>query len=476
MTVDTPDGPAVPRGGRFRWWPAVPAGLALLGVAALALPWWRPAAGPVLLGGPGRPRPLPPDTWTGFEVAGPRAFLVGALVVAAVVAAVLGGPRTPAAGAAGGALLACGGAALAGWGTSDATGAWVAAAAGLAALLTALLAAPLTIGGGRRAGAVLVAGVVAAVFVVAVPGGQPPPSRVAAGPYVPVAALAPGPLRSGAAGLPGALGDVAPVVVGGAPGLATPAGVVVVDAHGRARVLARTDRGAPPPLGVVAGGRVVRWAGADTLAVSSLGPGDPTQVLVGDVGAVSALGADGSVWLRSDVDPPETVRRLDPAAYPGEQRLSATYLPVITIQSPPGEAAVDVGQVLPVPGGALRLRDLDGLRQIQLLAGTPTGIAVRPLTGSTAPLCGPAVSTVGDLRAVTADATGVWFPTADLRLAHLGPDGAVRVVDAPLPGQVDALAAAADGSLLVVARDAGGTALWRLPDAVAALAAPAPPC
>ncbi len=52
-------------------------------------------------------------------------------------------------------------------------------------------------------------------------------------------------------------------------------------------------------------------------------------------------------------------------------------------------------------------------------------------------------------------------------------------VPARLPGLLSALAAPGDGSVLFIARDDGrddaGDALWRLPDAVAALAGP-PTC
>ena len=63
------------------------------------------------------------------------------------------------------------------------------------------------------------------------------------------------------------------------------------------------------------------------------------------------------------------------------------------------------------------------------------------------------------------------------RLAHLDPasDGAARAVPAVLPGTVTALAAPGDGSLLFVARDARGAALWRLPDAAATLGAAGDP-
>ena len=475
MAVGTPVGgrgaaPRVPRGGRARWWPALPVALAVVGTAALALPWWRPDAGPVLLGGPGPPAARPPDTWTGVQVAGPRSVVLAVLVVAAVVAAVgyaRGGPALPVAGltaAAGGAVLTGGDAALADWGSSDAVGPWVAGVAGLACLVAVLLRRT------RRTWAVLGLAVLAAALTVAVPGGQRPPQRAAVGPFLPVAALVPGPPRTGSAGLPGALADTRPAVVGGAPRLVGPAGVVVADPRGRARVLAGTDRGAPPPLGVV-GGRAVRWASADTLAVTPLRADEPAQVLVRDVGAVSPMGPDGTLWLRSDVDPPGTVRRLDPAVYAGEQRLSATYLPVVTIQSPRGEPPVDVRAVLPVPGGALRVADVSGSRQLQLLSGTAAGVAVTPVPAR-AP-CGTRDAPT-DLRALTADASGVWYPSGE-RLVHLDPDGTRRAVAAPLPGPVAALVATGDGALLLTARDAAGDALWRLPDAAAALAAPADP-
>jgi hypothetical protein len=239
-------------------------------------------------------------------------------------------------------------------------------------------------------------------------------------------------------------------------------------------VLARTEAGAPPPLGVAAG-RVVRWISADTLAVTELRAGGPLQVVVRDVGAAGVLGDDGSLWLRSDLDPPEAVRRLDLAAYDGRQDLSATYLPVVTIQSPDGEDPVDVRDVRPVPGGALRLDDTGDPRRLQLLTGTAAGIAVRTLLDTSAPDCaGSTIATVGDLRVVAADATGVWFSTPDRRLAHRDADGTVRLVPARLPGLLAALAAPGDGSVLFIARDDEGNALWRLPDAAAALAGP--PC
>src|SRR4051812_21479398 len=88
--------PGTPSQARSRWWPAVPAALALAAAAALVLPWWRAGAGPVLLGG-GPLRELAPDSWTGIEVAGLRAVLVGGLALLAGVtgaASVVDGRRT----------------------------------------------------------------------------------------------------------------------------------------------------------------------------------------------------------------------------------------------------------------------------------------------------------------------------------------------------------------------------------------------
>jgi hypothetical protein len=452
----------------------VPAGLAAVAVAALLLPWWRAAAGPVLLGG-GPLRALAADSWTGIEVTGERALVVATLAVAAVVAGALraatGGRACLA--ATGAAAATCGVTALVGWGPTGAPGAWVAAAAGIATVAGALV---------RSAGAriVLAVAVLAAAGTLAVPEGEPLPDRTPVGPFLRVAALGSWPLRSGVAGLDSP-GGARPVVVDGAPGVLAADGVIVADARGRARVLARTKDGAPPPLGV-AGNRVARWITADTLAVTELREGGPLEVVVRDVGAASVVGDDGSVWLRSDIDPPETVRRLGLAVYDGRQDLSATYLPVVTIQNPDGEGPIDVHDVLPVPGGAVRMKDLEGVRQLQLLSSTAAGIAVRPLTTLTTPSCStPTVSGTGYITTVAADATGVWFPTDGYsRLGHLAPDGTVRMVAAQLPGQVEALAAPGDGSVLFISRnvlrDEDGDSLWRLPDATAALTDPLPSC
>ena len=166
-------------------------------------------------------------------------------------------------------------------------------------------------------------------------------------------------------------------------------------------------------------------------------------------------------------DPVGTVRRLDVVRLDGEQRIAATYLPVVTIQE--AEPPVDLRTVLPVRGGGLR--NLAEAGRLELLTGTAAGIATTPLAGTR---CGAAG--VADLDRAAADRSGVWFVLVSAdgeRLAHLDPasDGAGRAVPAVLPGTVTALAAPGDGSLLFVARDSRGAALWRLPDAAAALGA-----
>ena len=492
---------------------ALTAGLAAVAAAAMVLPWWRADRGAVLLGGDpvtlirrgaaashevrggrvvaGSVTELPPDVWTGVEVAGPWAVVVAVPAGAALVAAVLAGlglsrlavaARWTAA-VAGLAAVACAGRALVQWGPSGAVGAWVTLAAGIGAVgsVPALRARESRVparqltrpgpasravrhGARRPAAAIGLASVVAAAVAV-VPAGPTPSPRTMTGPFVPVAAVGTFPLRSGEAGL-AATDDARPIVADGAAGVVSRAGVVVATADGRARVLARLDRGAPAPIGVV-GDRVVRWISADSVAVTGLRAGSSVDVVVRGVSEAGVLGADGSVWLRSDADPVGTVRRLDIVRLDGEQRIAATYLPVVTIQE--AEPPVDLRTVLPVRGGGLR--NLAAAGRLELLTGTAAGIATTPLAGTR---CGAAG--VANLDRAAADRSGVWFVLVSAdgeRLAHLDPasDGAVRAVPAVLPGTVTALAAPGDGSLLFVARDSRGAALWRLPDAAAALGA-----
>ncbi len=463
-----------------RWWPAAAGALAVLAAAAFALPWWRAERGASLLGA-GPVRTAAPDVWTGTEVAGLRAVLVVALAVVALAVSALAAVRASGAAGArsgvaatGAAAAACGAAALVGWGPTTAPGAWLAAGTGLAAVGVALLRR-----GAARARVVVTTAVLAAAAALAVPEAEPRADRTEFGPFVSVAGTTPDrtALRSGAGGLYGRSRGSTPVVVDGAPGLVTDGAVVVAGPRGRARVLARTGLGAPPPLGT-AGDLLVRWVAADAVAATDLRPGGPQDVVVRDVATASPVGDDGSVWLTSDVDPVGTVRRFDAAVYRDQQDLSATWLPVVTIRNPPGEGPLDVRAVRPVPGGALRVGD--GQR-IELLSATAAGIAVRPLTGAVGPeSCrGARFAGTGGLRVVAADATGVWFPTVDGRLAHVGPDGAVRAVEAPLPSPLDALAVPGDGTVLFTAGGVPGDGpltLWRLPDAAAALGGPVPAC
>jgi hypothetical protein len=114
--------------------------------------------------------------------------------------------------------------------------------------------------------------------------------------------------------------------------------------------------------------------------------------------------------------------------------------------------------------------------QLQLLTGTAAGIIVRPVTAAPSPLChATALNGIGDVRRAAADATGIWYPTVDGWLAHRDPDGTVRVVTTRLPGPMLALAAPGDGSVVFAGQDVARdnpNALWRLPDATAALGDP----
>jgi hypothetical protein len=518
MTQPAITQPAPAARHRFRLGIALPAGLGAVAAAAMLLAWWRADRGAVLLSsGPvtlirrgaaashevrggrvvaGSVTELAPDVWTGVEVAGPWAVVIVVAAGAALVAALLAGLGSRrladvagwTAVAAGLTAVAGAGRALVQWGPSGAAGVWVTLAAGIAAVgsVPALarretrvpvrrVVRPGTAGpafrpaGGRSALIPVVVVVAVAGAVAVVPAGPTPSSRAMTGPFVPVAAVGTFPLRSGEAGL-AAADDARPIVADGAAGIVSRAGVVVATADGRARVLARPDRGAPAPIGV-AGDRVVRWISADSVAVTELRAGSPVDIVVRGVSEAGALGADGSVWLRSDADPVGTVRRLDIARLHGEQRIAATYLPLVTIQE--AEPPVDLRTVLPVRGGGLRALAEAG--RLELLTGTAAGIATTPLAGTR---CGAAG--VANLDRAAADGSGVWFVLVSAdgeRLAHLEPasDGAVRTVPAVLPGTVTALAAPGDGSLLLVARDSQGAALWRLPDAAAALGATSEP-
>ncbi|MBW0135591.1 hypothetical protein [Pseudonocardia abyssalis] len=421
----------------------VAAAFSLIGAGALALPWWR-GSGP----------------WAGWEVVGtPVAVVVVALAVAATA-----GLRSTA----GRALLAASGAAtasavavtVAAWGVTAVPGPVVAGMAALGVLALALaVPAP-----GRG---VLACALVAAVGTAVLPGVPRVPERMVDGPFVRIAVLdADRPLRSGEPVLPasvseqgsglGAL-DGVPVVFGGD-------GLVVPDASGRARVVARTDGDAV--LGV-AGGRIARLVGGGALLVTGTAPGDPTRVRVDDVGSVSRVGTDGSVWLHADADPRGSVRRFDLAAYGGVQEVPAVYLPVVTIRDPDDTDGIDLRDVRPTAGGtALRLSD----GRLERLAPTSTGIAAQVLAGAADPACGltsdARSSVLTSTGPITVDADGGIWLAVDGWLARIDPAGGMSAVPSPLPGIPYALVALPDGAIVLGTADA----LWRLPDATGALA------
>ena len=155
---------------------------------------------------------------------------------------------------------------------------------------------------------------------------------------------------------------------------------------------------------------------------------------------------------------------MDVAGLDGRQRIAVTYLPVVTIQEP--DPPVDL-RTPAVPGGGLRT--VSGGGRLEMLTGTAAGIATTPLAGSR---CG-AAGTAGLDHAV-ADGSGVWFVLAGAdgdRLAHLDPERGEHGPDGPgrAAGSGDGPDGAGRRSLLFVARDARGAALWRLPAADAAL-------
>ncbi|MHA6784613.1 hypothetical protein ACVGOW_26995 [Pseudonocardia saturnea] len=442
------------------------AALTLLSAVALTLPWWR--AGPAVRLDTGPPSPAAAGTWAGWEVLGiPVTALLVVLALAATGSVLLrpaadGTRALVAAAAAAGVTAAAVG--LVAWGVSAAPGAVVTGATGLGGLLLAVRPP------GRT---VLTCALVAAVGTAVLPGVPRPPDRVTDGPFVRIAVLDDGrPLRSGEPALPASLSVRGSGLgeLGGEPVVLGPDRLVAADASGRARVVATTGDGTTV-LGI-ADGRVARLVG-DALLVTGLVPDDPTWVRVADVGAVSPVGDDGSVWLSSTADPPGTVRRLDLGAYDGEQDLAAVYLPVVTVREPEGTAGIDVRDVRPVAGGAaLRFVTGGSGHRLERLAPTSTGIVADLLAGALDPGCGlnstaptTALPSAGP-AAVDGDG-GIWL-AVDGRLVRIDPAGALRAVPAPLPGPVSALLATADGA--VVLGTAAPGALWRLPDAAAALA------
>ncbi len=469
------------------------AALDVVAAAALFLPWWRAVREPVLLVA-GPTRALDSDTWAGWEIVGGlRAALLIALVMAGAVAAVTARVRSGGFAAdrvrpsrwrvvlrvlivaAGAATAVVGVTVLARWGISGAPGAWVATLAGIGAAALAVSTVS------HRGASVAL---VVAIVVVALPGPPPRPDRPRSdGPFVRLAGLNAPEFRSGTPEL--AASSVGPrlVLVDGAPAIAGTDGLARVGPNGRAEVLARIPgRDGGVPLGV-AGDRVARSADATTIAVTGLRAGDQLAVIVRNVEMVSPVGTDGSLWLTAIGDPAGTIRRLDLDAYDGAQNLDATFLPVVTIGVPDGAEAVDPQAVVPVPGGAVRTTG----HRVERMTPTPSGIAVTVLAGGRDPACGLTrtgrdayLSSTGPL-AVDAGG-GIWLavapnPDTAARLVHVDAAGGLRAVPHPLPGRVDALLAAPDGSITMIIRGPDRSALWRLPDASAALTdlPPTPP-
>lgn len=451
----------------------VGAGLDLVAVAALLLPWWRAGHTPALLvAGPSLP--LRPDTWAGWEITGGvSAAVLLALVAATALAAVALRGRRPvvvrALVVATGVVAATFGvSALVSWGVTAAPGAWVATVAGAGA--GAVAGRPMSRVG---ASAALLVAVAASLLP-----GAPPRLRAeerSAGPFVQLAEAEAPVLRSGAPGLRTSPPDTRLVVVAGEPAVAAADGLARLDEDGRTEVLARVpQRDRHGVVLGVAGDRVARWVSADAIAVTGLRPGDPLAVVVDRVapGRAGPVGADGSLWLRAAGDPPGTVRRLDLAAYRGAQFLAATALPVVLSAAPD----LDVRELLPVSGGALRTgADARG-GHVERIAAGPGAMVRTVLAGGAIPACGLTRTARGThLPAVgplTVDAEGaVWFPVAGRpgepgTLVRLAPDGLLAAVPHPLPGPVRTLAAA-DGAIDMIVAGAGW---WRLPDAPAELA------
>jgi hypothetical protein len=442
---------------------AAAAGLGLCGVATLALPWWT-ATQPVLLV-PGAPA-QPADVWRGAQVVGLTGTLIlAALAVAAVVAVALApaGIARPVLAATGAAVAAAGIGVLLGWDATSAPGAWLAAVAGLSVLVGAV-GAPLL--------PVLVAAALAATTLTVLP----VTADVHAGAWIRLAPVAAGPPHAGTAAVPDGPSRLA--TVAGTTAVASDTAVVVLDGHGHARVLARTD--VPGEILGVAGDRVVRRTAADRLRVTSLRPGDPVDLEIYAVTAAGPVGPDGALWLRAEGDPPGAIRVLLPDAYEGPQRLAATYLPVLTIGFPPGTVPVDPAASVPLRAGGVRIVDRDGGPRLERIVPTPAAATVDVLAGGSDPACG-LTGTAEDAYLAGATAApapapdgGVWLATAD-RLLRVDPDGTLRVATDPLPGRVTALLMTPEGAIDALVEHAG---LWRLPAAATTLVdlPPTPAC
>jgi hypothetical protein len=443
----------------------------------------------------GPPLPLAADEWTGAEILGPPLMIgLGILAAAALALTVIGGlgdrregavagdqtPGTALSKRSSAAVSAAVGAAVAAgavrvlfeWGPSGALGAWFAGLVGLLAVAVAL-------GGGRTAGGrrrvatpaavpthdlgplVLAAALVGGLVVGVLPATGATPAA-ADGPFRRIADLAAVPLRSGSTALPAS--DLRLTTVDGAVAAVTDDGIADVE-HGRVTVLARVgadDRGrhAGGILGV-ADDRVARFVDASTVLVTGLHAGDPTAVRINGVAEAGTVGSDGTAWLRGYGEPSATIRRLDLSSYTGEATLDITFLPVVTIDAPVGADPVAVHDVVPVQGGALRRAGHDGGFRLERIAAEPGRVAVTPVAGGFDPTCGltaaarsASLPTLGPFAG--APDGGAWL-AADGRLLRVGPDGVLRAVRAPLPGEVSALVTTADGSVVLGVR---GAALW----------------
>ncbi|GAA1305700.1 hypothetical protein [Pseudonocardia xinjiangensis] len=472
------------------------AALAVVPLVTLPLPWWTAPRQPVVLLGVGPALPGAAARWPGWELLGPlRTVLLAALVVAAVSVVLLrsrrGGRWAVAARvllvAAGAGLVATGVWVLAGWGGSAAAGAVIAILSGVGVVVLGAVRTP-------RATVVrlLVADFLAVALVAAavplLPGGAGPAmGDRSAGPFVHVAGLDAPQFRSGTTGLAGSAGTRV-VALDAGVGAASRDGLAVVDARGRADVLAVTPHDPPSTAGPsilgVSGGRVVRWSAADALTVTGLDAADPVAVTVHGVSAASPPGPDGVVWLRATGDPPGTARLLDLAERDGTQSAAGTFLPVFTILGPTDSTPIDGTTVLPVRDGGLRfVAQAAGVRLERLSSG-PTaraevtvlagGLDLRGgITGS-----GPASFLPGPSPLAVDAGGGIWFvagEAAAARLVRLDPGGDLRAVAAPLPGAVTALTVAPAGDIVLALAGADGPALWRLPRPDSALGDLPPP-
>ncbi len=441
--------------------------LDLVAAAALLLPWWREPVTPVLLV-PGPTLALPRETWAGWEVLGAGGMAL--LLVpagAAIVAAAVGRPGAwrlliGAAGVA--AVVVAVSVAIDRGGAAQ--GAGIAALAGFAAAGIAVSAGPVRVVPALAAGAVAVI-----VAGLAVPGPDAGPAG-AAGPFVRLGSLDGAGFRSGTPGTraphPGL------TVLDGGAAVLTDDGVVRLVAGGRAEVLARVPphgRGGEQGVLGVAGDRVARWVDAGVVMVTGLRAGDPVAVRIRDVAAAGRVGSDGSVWLRAAGDPLATVRRLDLTAYAGAQDLAAVYLPVVTIDPPVGSASLDVDDLRPVPGGALRTTG----GRLDRVTPEPGHVAVTTLAGGLDATCGltatPRDAFLRNASPPVPDADGgVWLVDDHRTLLRLGPDSLLRAVPTPLPGVVTDLVVTPGGAVVMALEGPDGPALWRLPDAESALA------